>query len=62
MARWRVSIGARLKRRSFKERCHGIVDFQNAELGAVLAIFLFVLAFDDGESLHDVFYGMAGSF
>lgn len=40
---------------------HLVVDFQDAELGAVLAIFLFVFAFDDGESFHDVFYSMAGS-
>jgi len=40
---------------------HLVVDFQDAELGAVSAIIPEVFAFDDGESLHDVFYGMAGS-
>lgn len=40
---------------------HLIVDFQDAALGAVFSILLFVFAFDDGESFHDVFYSMAGS-
>lgn len=40
---------------------HLVVDFQDAKLGAVLPIFFFVFAFDDRESLHDVFYRMAGS-
>lgn len=40
---------------------HLVVDFQDAELGAVLPIFLFVFTLDYGESFHDVFYGMAGS-
>ena len=40
---------------------HLVVDFQDAELGAVLPIFLFVFTLDYGESLHDVFYRMTGS-
>lgn len=40
---------------------HLVVDFQDAELGAVFAIFPFVFAFDDWESFHYVFYGMARS-
>ena len=40
---------------------HLVVNFQDAELGAVLAIFLFVFAFDDGEGLHDVVDSLAGS-
>lgn len=40
---------------------HLIVDFQDTKLGAVSAIIPEVFAFDDGESLHDVFHGMAGS-
>lgn len=40
---------------------HLIVNFQDAELGAVFAIFPFVFAFDDWESLHDVIYSMEGS-
>lgn len=42
MTRWRGG---------FKERGHSIVDFQDAALGAVLAIFLFVFAFDDGNDI-----------
>ncbi len=33
---------------------HLVVDFQDAELGAVLAIFLFVFVFDYGEGFHDL--------
>jgi hypothetical protein len=40
---------------------HLVVDFQDAELGAVSAIIPEVFAFDDGEGFHDVFYSMAGS-
>lgn len=40
---------------------HLVVNFQDAELGAVLATFLFVFTLDYGESLHDVLYSMAGS-
>lgn len=40
---------------------HLVVDFQDAELGAVSAIIPEVFAFNDGESFHDVFHCMAGS-
>lgn len=40
---------------------HLVVDFQDTKLGAVSAIIPEVFAFDDGESIHDVFYSMAGS-
>ena len=40
---------------------HLVVNFQDAELGAVSAIIPEVFAFDDGESLHDVFHRMTGS-
>ena len=33
---------------------HFVVDFEDGAFGAVLAIFLLVLAADDGEGVHDV--------
>lgn len=39
---------------------HSVVDFQNNALGAVLAVFLLILALDDGEGFHDVVYIVAG--
>ena len=39
---------------------HGVVDFENDSLGAVLAVGFLVLAFDDRESLHDVIDGVTG--
>lgn len=41
---------------------HLVVDFQDAEFGAVSAIIPEVFAFNDGESFHNVFYSMTGSF
>jgi len=35
---------------------HLVVDFQDAEFGAVSAIIPEVFAFDDGESFHDVIH------
>ena len=32
---------------------HGVVDFQNDTLGALLAVSLLVRALDDGEGLYD---------
>lgn len=40
---------------------HLVVDFQDASLGAVFSVFLFVFAFYDGEGLHDVLHRLAGS-
>ena len=39
--------------------CHSVVDIQDNALGAVLSVFLLVLALDDGEGLHDVVHGVA---
>ena len=33
---------------------HGVVDFENGVLGAIAAMRGFILAFDDGEGVHDV--------
>ena len=41
---------------------HGVVDFEDDALGAVLAVPLgFILALHDGEGVHDVGHGVAGS-
>lgn len=60
MAGWRDGEVARW-RGGFKKRGQGVVDFQDAALAAVFAVFLFVLALNDGEGLHDVFHCVAGS-
>ncbi len=38
----------------------GVVDLEDGFFGAVVAVFGLVLAFDDGEGVHDVGHGMAG--
>ena len=41
---------------------HGIIDFEDDALGAVIAVTLgFVLALHDGEGVHDVVHSGAGS-
>ena len=59
---WRVGdagIGGRwIEKRVIGCACaasfsHRVVDFQDDTLGAVLAVFLLVFAFDDGEGLYD---------
>ena len=39
---------------------HRVVHFQDGVLGAIAAVGGFVLAFDDGESIHDVGHGITG--
>jgi len=38
---------------------HGVVDFQDRILGAIVAVSLNILPFDDGKSLYDVVHGIA---
>ena len=38
---------------------HGVIDVEDDALRAVLAVRLFVLAFDDGEGLQNVIYVVA---
>jgi hypothetical protein len=44
-----------------EEGGHGVIELQDTLLGAIVAVSPFVLAFHDGEALHDVFHGMTGS-
>jgi hypothetical protein len=32
--------------------CHGIIDFEDHPIGAVLAVFLFILALDEGGNVY----------
>ena len=38
---------------------HGVVDFEDDALGAVVAVLRLVLTLDDGEGVHDVGHGVA---
>ena len=39
---------------------HFVIGFQNDPFGSVFAVYLFILAFNDWEGLHDVIDGIAG--